>query len=92
MANVCLKLKGRTPEVINLEHDFACKEECLCSTVDQVTVELNPKTGDKGVRVTEKRICASLHLLPGVPVEAPDSVLNVPAVQALEAAGRLVLS
>ncbi len=82
-----MQLKNQTKRTItlNLDHDVVCSEEhCLCSFDIHSRLELDPKTGDTGVRETERRLCASVFILPGqTSRDVPDSVLNLPKVQAL---------
>lgn len=91
MATARLKNKSRTPEVINLDHDVVCADECGCTEITQLVVALNPQTGEKGRREITRSICASLHILPGMTVEVPDTVIDLPVVEALLREGRLVL-
>lgn len=81
---ITLTNKTRRIIVINLAHDIVCEGhgECLCSKALHRSLELNPKTGETGVRETERQLCASLHLLSGeTSGPLPESVQQLPEVQ-----------
>jgi hypothetical protein len=53
----------------------------LCTSAEFRSETHNPKTGERGVRVLDRKLCASLHLLPGQWSEPlPESVLSCPDV------------
>ncbi len=82
-----MKLQNKTKRTImlNLDHDVVCPvegSECFCARHTHRAIELDPQTGDKGIRESELRVCPSVHILPGaITEELPDSVRNLPAVK-----------
>ncbi len=80
-----MKLRNRTNRTVtvNLDHDVVCAEdECLCSSQVHRSIEHDGKTGDTGVRETERRVCASVHILPKeTSDELPESVKDLPEVR-----------
>jgi len=79
------KLTNRTRQAmtINLAHDVVCGEKCLCTPGVHRAMELNPETGDTGIREIDRLICASVHIMPKESSDAlPDSVVNLPEVRA----------
>ena len=81
-----MKLRNRTNRaiIINLDHDIVCAEgECLCSHDTHRGLELDPKTGETGVRETERLICKSVHVMPReTSEELPAAVEKLPKVAA----------
>ena len=81
---VTLTNRTRTTLVFNLPHEYVCGEgegECRCSKTIFTSLELNPKTGETGVRNSERQLCPSLHLHPGVESEPlPERVLEIPEI------------
>lgn len=83
-----MKLQNKTKRTItlNLDHDVVCTEgeegKCLCSSYVHQAREHDPRTGDIGIRESERRVCASVHIMPGaVTDELPKTVLDLPAVK-----------
>lgn len=74
-----LRNKSRQTQIVTLPHDVVCTSDlCLCETKEFRQVEHNAKTGEKGVRNTERLICRSVHLLPGTMSEdLPETVEQV---------------
>lgn len=87
-------LQNRTRRAIdfNLPHESYCGEgPCACSTVEQPVIVNDMDTGVQGLKVVEKKFCASITLLAGgLSDELADSVLNVPDVSAAIARGEVV--
>jgi hypothetical protein len=80
---VSLRNKTKRTKSLNLTHKYACTDTCLCTITEFRSETHNPKTGDRGVRVLERPVCASVHLLSGVWSEPlPESVLSVPEIAA----------
>jgi hypothetical protein len=81
---VSLRNKAKQTKIFNLPHSYVCADgKCLCSRAEFRSETHNPRSGERGVRVLDRQICASVHLLPGQWSEAlPDSVLLVPEVKA----------
>lgn len=80
---VSIRNKEKRTKIFNLPHKLVCTDKCLCKGAEFRSETHNPKTGDRGVRVVRRQLCASVHILPGQWSEPlPESVLNVPAVAA----------
>lgn len=78
---ILLKNKTARTKVINLPHASVCGNACLCEEAEHRSLDLNGKTGEVGIRVTTRRICASVHLLPGVWSDClPDEAAEVPEI------------
>lgn len=78
-----MKLKSRTKrtQVFNLPHDVVCGDVCLCQTVQHKSVDHNPKTGEVGIRHSDRLVAASVHLAPGGESDdLPETVKNVPEI------------
>lgn len=80
-----MKLRNRTnqTQIINLDHEVVCGEgACLCSSYVHRSIELDGKTGETGVREMDRRVCASVHLLPkSTSDELPETVRDLAAVK-----------
>lgn len=80
-----MKLRNRSNRTvtINLSHDVVCAEDsCLCSTHVHRAIEHDGKTGDTGVRESERLVCASVHILPKeTSDELPESAKDLPEVR-----------
>ena len=83
-----MKLQNKTKRTItlNLDHDVVCTEgeggKCLCSSYLHQAREHDPRSGDVGIRESERRVCASVYILPdAVTEELPESVRNLPTVK-----------
>jgi hypothetical protein len=84
---VSLRNKTKRTKILNLPHKQACADKCLCTSTEFRSETHNPKTGDRGVRVLDRQLSASVHLLPGQWSEPlPESVLSCPEVAAQIAA------
>ncbi len=80
---VSLKNKSKRTKIVNLSHAIVCGAECVCESSDHRSLQLNGKTGETAVRLIERKICPSVHLLPGAwSPELPDDVLQLPEVKA----------
>lgn len=82
-----MKLQNKTKRTItlNLDHDVVCTEGeggCLCSSYLHQAREHDPRSGDIGIRESDRRLCASVHILPdAITEDLPKSVLDLPAVK-----------
>lgn len=90
---VKLKNIGKSLQVHNLDHRFVCsKDECFCSTLERVSVELNPATGDRGVRISEILAPKSLYITcKETSEELPEGVLQVPSIARAVALRELIV-
>lgn len=79
---VTLKNTLNRRQIFELPHEFVCTDDqCLCTPMERRSRELNPQTGETGVRIEEVRAPLALHLSArGVSTALPDGVLNVPAI------------
>jgi hypothetical protein len=80
---VSLRNKMKRTKILNLPHKQACADTCLCESAEFRSETHNPRTGERGVRVLDRKLCKSVHLLPGQWSEPlPESVLSCPEVAA----------
>ena len=78
-------------QIFELPHDFVCKDDaCMCTVVDRRVRDLNPQTGEYGVRAEQVRAPFAIHLAArGSSPALPDEVVNVPSVAAAISRGTL---
>lgn len=80
---VTLRNRTKRIKIVNLTHATVCAGECLCEKTEFRSQTHDAKTGETGVRVLDRRLNASVHLLPGEWSDPlPDAVLNVPQIKA----------
>ena len=80
---VSIRNKTKRTKIFNLPHRYACADKCLCERAEFRSETHNPRSGERGVRVLNRQLCASVHILPGQWSEPlPESVLSVPEVAA----------
>lgn len=82
---VSLRYRGRRTKIVNLAHKDVCRGGvCLCGSDEFRAHALDPKTGNVAVRIVNRQVPASLHLVPGEWSAAlPESVLNAPELRVL---------
>ena len=57
--------------------------ECGTFKHEHRSLDHNPQTGDVGIRIVERDLCTSLHLMPGETSRPlPDEVADMPEVKA----------
>ncbi len=71
---------SRRPQVFNLPHDVMCASSCSCATHEHRQTDRDPKTGEVGVRVLERKLSGSAHVLPGTFVMLPDEAERAPEI------------
>ncbi len=75
---MALKLKNRTKRLVEVNLDHAD----FMTSVEHQSVEHNPATGMKGVRVSQRRVFPSVMVLAGETKNFPDGALKAPSVKA----------
>jgi len=86
-----VKNRTRGPLVLNLEHAAVCSDDaCLCATMEHRSRELNRHTGESGIRIVERRVSASVHVMPGQSAGLPDGADRAADVAAAIRRGDLV--
>ena len=88
-------LKNRTKRVVtvNLDHAIVCalQGSCGCTQSEHRGIDLDPATGETGIRLMDRLICDSVHLMPGeVSRSLPDSVTCLPQVEQAIRVGEIV--
>jgi hypothetical protein len=89
---VSLKNTSRGPIQINLPHDQYCGKDganCHCQKIEQTQAHTDRASGEAGIRTIERRLSATLYLMPGETRQFEDSVTNVADVSAALNRGEL---
>jgi hypothetical protein len=78
-------------QIFELPHDFVCTDDaCKCTVIDRRVRDLNPQTGEYGVKSEQIRAPYAVHLAArATSAPLPDEVVNVPNIAAAISRGIL---